>query len=216
MRRYKYILFDLDGTLIYSHPGIFSCIRYALNELGMSEPKLEQLRKCIGPTLMYSFQNFFHLDEETARKATAKYREKYGVSGVLENEPIDGAVALLRDLKNAGYRLAMATSKPSIYSDRIAERFGFSEYFSAQVGSGIDGSLPTKASVIEEAMRRLGATAEETLMVGDRKHDAEGAKENGVDCALLKVGYAENEEEFVDAKPTYVFDGFEGLKELLL
>ena len=216
MRRYKYILFDLDGTLIYSHPGIFSCIRYALKELGMSEPKLEQLRKCIGPTLMYSFQNFFHLDEETARKATAKYREKYGVSGVLENEPIEGAVALLRDLKNAGYRLAMATSKPSIYSDRIAARFGFSEYFSAQVGSGIDGSLPTKASVIEEAMKRLGATAEETLMVGDRKHDAEGAQENGVDCALLKVGYAENEEEFTEAKPTYVFDGFEGLKELLL
>lgn len=216
MRRYKYILFDLDGTLIYSHPGIFSCIRYALKELGMSEPKLEQLRKCIGPTLMYSFQNFFHLDEETARKATAKYREKYGVSGVLENEPIEGAVALLRDLKNAGYRLAMATSKPSIYSDRIAARFGFSEYFSAQVGSGIDGSLPTKASVIEEAMKRLGATVEETLMVGDRKHDAEGAQENGVDCALLKVGYAENEEEFTEAKPTYVFDGFEGLKELLL
>jgi phosphoglycolate phosphatase len=216
MKRYKYILFDLDGTLIYSHPGIFSCIRYALNELGMSEPKLEQLRKCIGPTLMYSFQNFFHLDEETARKATAKYREKYGVSGVLENEPIEGVIDLLKALKEAGYKLAMATSKPSIYSDRIAERFGFSEYFSAQVGSGIDGSLPTKASVITEAMRRLGATAEETLMVGDRKHDSEGAQENGVDCALLKVGYAEDEQEFIDAKPTYVFDGFEGLKNLLL
>lgn len=216
MQRYKYILFDLDGTLIYSHKGIFSCIRYALNELGLGEPKPEQLRKCIGPTLMYSFQNFFGLDEEKARLATAKYREKYGVTGVMENEPIEGAAEALRDLQAAGYRLALATSKPSVYADRIAERWGFSAYLAAQVGSGIDGSLPTKASVIAEAMRRLGAKPAETLMVGDRKHDAEGARENGVDCALLKVGYAEDEAEFVACAPRYVWRDFAELKNNLL
>ena len=215
MRKYKYILFDLDGTLIYSHPGIFGCIRYALKELGLPAPKQEQLEKCIGPSLMYSFQNYFGLDEETAREATRKYREEYSKTGVYQNEPIEGVLETLKALKEKGYVMAMATSKPKIYADIIAERWGFDRYLSAQVGSGIDGSFPTKASVITEAMRQLGAPREETLMVGDRFHDLEGARENGVDCALLAVGYAE-EGEIEREKPEYAFDDFWALGEFLV
>jgi phosphoglycolate phosphatase len=216
MKKYTCILFDLDGTLTYSHPGIYGCIRYALQQLHLDEPKMEQLRRCIGPSLMYSFQNYFGLDEEMAKLATAKYRERYAVEGWAENAPIEGALETLKALKQAGYKLAMATSKPLIYASKIAAKFGFSEYFDVEVGSGIDGSFPTKASVIAEVMRRLGVSADECLMIGDRMHDAEGAKENGMDCALLKVGYAENEEEFVWSKPTYVLDDFKGLQALLL
>lgn len=216
MKKYTCILFDLDGTLTYSHPGIYGCIRYALQQLGLEEPKMEQLRRCIGPSLMYSFQNYFHLDEETAKLATAKYRERYAVEGWAENAPIEGALETLKALKQAGYKLAMATSKPLIYAGKIAQKFGFSDYLDAEVGSGIDGSFPTKASVIKEAMRRLGASADECLMIGDRIHDAEGAKENGVDCALLKVGYAENEEEFILSAPEYVFEDFAELQAFLL
>ena len=216
MKKYQYILFDLDGTLTYSHPGIYGCIRYALQQLGKEEARMEQLRRCIGPSLMYSFQNYFGMDEETAKLATAKYRERYVVIGWQENAPIEGAVETLKALKEAGYKLAMATSKPAIYAEKIAEKFGFAPYFDVEVGSGIDGSLPTKASVIAEAMKRLGASADECLMVGDRIHDSEGAKENGVDCALLKVGYAENEEEFSIAAPQYVMDDFTQLRAFLL
>lgn len=213
-KKYRYILFDLDGTLIYSHPGIYSCIRYALEALGEKEPTDALLRKCIGPSLMYSFTQIFGMEEERAKLATAKYREKYSVTGVYENEPIEGALKSLKALKEAGYTLAMATSKPKIYADIIAERWGFSTYFSAQVGSGIDGSFPTKASVIAEVMRQFGASADECLMVGDRLHDNEGAVENGMDCALLRVGYAE-EGEMERVNPTYVFDGFADLVEFL-
>ena len=216
MKRYKYVLFDLDGTLTHSHPGIHACIRHALKVMGKPEPKMEQLRLCIGPTLMYSFQNYFGLSEKEAAEATEHYRKEYAKTGVLNNAPIDGALETLKALKSAGYILAMATSKPSIFADLIAKEYGFTPYFTEQVGCGVDGSLPTKASVIEEAMRRLGANAEECLMVGDRKHDAEGARENGVDCALLKVGYAENEEEFQTSIPTYVFEGFKELRNFLL
>jgi phosphoglycolate phosphatase len=202
--------------LTYSHPGIYGCIRYALQQLNLGEPKLEQLRRCIGPSLMYSFQNYFGLDEEMAKLATAKYRERYAVEGWAENAPIEGALETLKALKQAGYKLAMATSKPLIYAAKIAQKFGFSPYLDAEVGSGIDGSFPTKASVIKEAMRRLGASADECLMIGDRIHDAEGAKENGVDCALLKVGYAENEEEFTLSAPEYVFEDFAQLQAFLL
>ena len=216
MKKYTCILFDLDGTLTYSHPGIYGCIRYALQQLGLEEPKMEQLRLCIGPSLMYSFQNYFHLDEEMARQATAKYRERYAVEGWAENAPIEGALETLKALKQAGYKLAMATSKPLVYAEKIAKKFGFSDYLDVEVGSGIDGSFPTKASVIKEAMRRLGATADECLMIGDRVHDAEGAKENGVDCVLLKVGYAENEEEYVASAPEYVMEDFAELQAFLL
>lgn len=216
MKKYKYILFDLDGTLIYSHPGIYACFHHALKEIGWSSPTPEQLRLCIGPSLMYSFQNYYGMDEATAWKATQIYREEYGRTGVWQNEPIEGALELLRDLKSAGYGLAMATSKPEKYAKQISERFGFSEYFSAQTGCGFDGSFPTKASVIEETMRRAGAKAEDCLMVGDRKHDAEGAKEMGVDCALLKIGYAESADEYERANPDYIFENFAQLKKFLI
>ena len=217
MRKYRCILFDLDGTLTHSHPGIYACIRYALKEMGKEEPTMEKLRLCVGPTLMYSFQNYFGLPEEEARTATVLYRKRYAVEGIWENEPIEGALETLRALKEAGYKLAMATSKPLVFAAQIAKKFEFSKYFDVEVGSGMDdGTLPTKASVIAEAMKQLGAKREECLMVGDRKHDAEGAKENDVDCALLKVGYAENEEEFLSAAPRYVFEDFEELKTFLL
>lgn len=216
MKKYTCILFDLDGTLTYSHPGIHGCFRYALQQLNLPEPTMEQLGKCIGPSLMYSFQNYFGLDEETARLATAKYRERYAVEGWAENAPIEGALETLKALKQAGYKLAMATSKPLIYASKISAKFGFSAYFDAEVGSGIDGSFPTKASVIAEVMKRLNVSAEECLMVGDRHHDADGAKENGMDCVLLKVGYAENEAEYLIANPKYVMEDFTQLREFLL
>lgn len=215
VNEYKCILFDLDGTLTYSHPGIYGCIRYALQALGEKEPDETTLRKCIGPSLMYSFTRYFGLSEERAKLATAKYRERYAVIGWQENSPIDGALETLKALREKGFLLAMATSKPKIYADKIADKFGFSPYFHVQVGSGIDGSFPTKASVIKECMRQLGATKEECLMVGDREHDAEGAREEGVDCALLKVGYADSG-EFEKAAPKYVFNDFSDLLSFLL
>ena len=212
--KYKYILFDLDGTLTHSHPGIYGCIRYALEKMGEPQPKEEYLKQCVGPSLMYSFTTFFKMSEERAREATAKYRERYKDIGLWENEPMDGALQCLQTLKKAGYVLAMSTSKPKIFADQIAEKFGFSPYFSAQVGCGLDGSFPTKASVIAETMRQLSAKNTECLMIGDRFHDAEGAAENNVDCALLKVGYAEAG-ELENAKPKYVFADFAELTYFL-
>ena len=216
MRKYKYILFDLDGTLTRSHYGIFNCFRYALKKMGREEePSEEILKKCVGPSLEYSFENFFGMSKQDAVIATAKYRERYKDIGIWENEPMEGVLEGLQALKKAGYILAMSTSKPKIFADQIAEKFGFSPYFSAQVGCGLDGSFPTKAAVIAETMRQLSASKEECLMIGDRFHDAEGAKENGVDCALLRFGYAEDG-EIESAKPEYVFEDFQQLTKFLI
>lgn len=205
MGQYKYILFDLDGTLIYSHPGIHAGFRYALKELGENAPAQELLDKCIGPSLMYSFQTYFGLSEERAKIATMKFREEYGRTGVYENAPVEGAAEGLKKLREAGYVLALATSKPKIYADMIAERWGFAAFLTEIVGPGMDGSLPTKADVIAEAIRRLHADKTRCLMVGDRYHDIEGARANGIDCAVLRTGYAEAD-EFEKFPPDYAFE----------
>lgn len=214
MRGYKYILLDLDGTLILSHEGIFSCVQYTLEKLGKPRADEGILRTCIGPPLEYSFSVILGLGEEESKIATKIYRARYGETGVYENRPIDGALECLKTLSNEGYILALATSKPQIYAEKITQLMGFAKYLTVQVGCGLDGSFHTKASVIEEAIKKLGAKKEECLMVGDRKHDAEGAKEVGIDCALLRIGYG-TEEEIKKSAPKFVFDGFSDLTEFL-
>ena len=216
MKKYKYVLFDLDGTLVYSHPGIFACFRYALEKMGRENPTDKQLLPVIGPSLHYSFSTFFGMTDEEATQAVAFYRERYAVKGVWENDPIEGALQCLKTLEKGGYVLGLATSKPIYFAQQIVDKHGFSAYLQESVGSGMDGSLPTKASVIEEVMRRLGATAEECLMVGDRFHDAEGAREQGVDCALLKIGGYADDEELYGCGAKYVFDDFKGLTDFLM
>ncbi len=215
MNKYKYLLLDLDGTLVHSHFGIFSCFRYAMERLGRPRPTDEELFPCVGPSLFYSFTTFFGMDEEEATRAVALYREEYARTGMWENERIEGALEFVREAKGRGYLLALATSKPIIPAEKIAARHGFTPYLDTLVGSGFDGSLPTKASVIEEAVKRLKARREECLMVGDRRYDAEGATETGVDCALLKIGGYAKEEELYSCGAKYVFEDFSGLKGLL-
>ena len=215
MSKYKYILFDLDGTLVYSHPGIFACFRYALEKMGKENPTDKQLLPVIGPSLHYSFSTFFGMTDAEATQAVVFYRERYAVKGVWENDPIDGALECLKILDEKGYILGLATSKPIYFAQQIVEKHGFANYLAQSVGSGMDGSLPTKASVIEEVMKRLGASAEECLMVGDRFHDAEGAKEMGVDCALLKIGGYADDEELYGCGAKFVFEDFAELTAFL-
>ena len=216
MKKYPYILFDLDGTLVYSHPGIFACFRYALERMGRENPTDEQLLPCIGPSLHYSFRTFFGMTDEEATKATALYRERYAVKGVWENTPISGALECLQTLKTAGYVLGLATSKPINFAQMIVEKHGFAACLQESVGSGLDGSFPTKSSVIAECVRRLGAKKAECLMVGDRFHDAEGAREQGIDCALLKIGGYAEDEELYSSGAKYVFADFSELTAFLL
>lgn len=214
MKKYKYILFDLDGTLTYSHPGIYHCMRYALAALGKPEPTDEQLRPCVGPPLTYSFSVIFGLSEAETELAVKKYRKLYAETGLFENEPIPGAVEMLRGLREAGYTLAMATSKPKVFAQKVADKFGFTPFLNAVAGSGTDGSLNTKADVIREAMRLLNAPDGLCLMVGDQIYDARGARECGVDFAGLDIGYAA-EGELAAEKPDYLFSSFKELTEFL-
>ena len=171
--KYKYILFDLDGTITESGPGIMNSVEYALNKMNREVGERDILKKFIG---------------------VKYYREYYAVKGIFENSVYEGLAETLESLKNEGYILAVATSKPEEYAKRIADKFDFAKYFAGIYGATMDGSLIRKADVIRYALDNLGVEREnydQVVMVGDRNNDIYGAKENGIQVIGVLYGYGD-------------------------
>lgn len=203
---YQYILFDLDGTIINSAEGIINCVRYALEDFGITEEDDEKLKAFIGPPLVDSFQEFYHFSEEEAKKATEKYRERYRDKGIFEIEMYDGIEEVFHILKERKKTIALATSKPEVFATRIMEKLGLISYIDVITGSEFDGRRDKKEDVLEEVFLRLGnPKPEEVLMIGDRKFDIIGAKAWGVDSVGVTYGFAP-EGELEEYGATYIAD----------
>ena len=191
---YRYILFDLDGTLTDSREGILNCLRYAFEKLDCPIPEEDTLLRFIGPPLQDSFQEFCGFTREQAERAIELFRERYVPVGKFENAAAPGLPELLGRLKAAGCVLGLASSKPEGTCREICDHFGFTSSLAAITGSPDSGEDWTKADVIREALRRLGLTEtdrREILMVGDRKFDVLGAAECGLGCVGVEFfGYA--------------------------
>lgn len=190
MQQYQTILFDLDGTLTDSAPGILNSVRYACRKLELPLPEEAVLRRFLGPPLPASFQEYLHLDEAGTRRAVEAFREYYPAKGIFENEVYPGVPALLAALKSAGRRVVMATSKPEVFARRIMEHFSLEGYFDAICGATIDERRTDKGDVIAYALETAGVTdLRHTVMVGDREHDVKGAARNGLPCIGALYGY---------------------------
>lgn len=219
---FQYILFDLDGTLTDPKLGITSSVQYALRALGIEEPSLDKLEPFIGPPLADSFREFYGLDEEQTMTAVAKYRERFNDQGIYENEIYPGTVRMLASLKASGKKLAIASSKPTLYVERILDYFDIRTYFDYIIGSNMDGTRGKKEEVVEEALRQMvpsGMLSAEkkasVAMVGDRKFDIEGAKEHGITSVGVSFGYAP-EGELEQAGADFIVDTVAALAELLM
>lgn len=178
------ILFDLDGTLTDSREGIVNSVRWALERMDAPVPDEETLLRFIGPPLLESYAHWCGFDEERGRRAVELFRERYGPVGQYENRPAPGMLDLCRRLSARGLTLALASSKPASMCIPICERFGFAPYLRPIVGSP-PGDDWDKGRSVREALRLLGigpGDRDGVLMVGDRKYDVEGARENGIDC----------------------------------
>lgn len=151
----EYLLFDLDGTLTDSSEGITKSVQYGLHSIGIEVEDLNSLLCFIGPPLDYSLKEFYQVEGEKMKTAIAKYRERYEQIGKFENALYPGMAALLKDMKKNGRHLAVASSKPEHFVRQILKHFNIEQYFEVIVGSGLDGSLGTKAEVVEEALRQL-------------------------------------------------------------
>lgn len=206
------ILFDLDGTLTESGEGIINCVQYALEKLGKKEEHPENLQCFIGPPLKEQFMKYAGLSEEEGEKAVVYYRERYTTTGIFENRLYPKIPELLELLKINNKILAVASSKPEVYVKQILEHFQIADYFTAIVGSKLDGRRTEKAEVIEEALRRMHLEEErdKVLMVGDRSHDVQGAISCGLQCIGVAYGYG-SREELEKAGAVYIADSVEDL-----
>lgn len=218
---FKYILFDLDGTLTDPKLGITSSVQYALRALGIEEPSLDKLEPFIGPPLADSFREFYGLEGERLATAIDKYRERFATQGIFENEIYPGIPQMLADLKAKGKKLAIASSKPTLFVEQILEHFEIGKYFDHVVGSNMDGTRGTKEEVVEETLRQM-LTVEMTpaqkrdavAMVGDRKFDIEGARAHGITSVGVLFGYAP-EGELEEAGADYIVNSVRSLQVLL-
>mgnify|MGYP001058169318 FL=1 len=218
---FKYILFDLDGTLTDPKLGITSSVQYALRALGIEEPSLDRLEPFIGPPLADSFREFYGLEGERLATAIDKYRERFATQGIFENEIYPGIPQMLADLKAKDKLLAIASSKPTLFVEQILEHFEIGKYFDHVVGSNMDGTRGTKEEVVEETLRQM-LTVEMTpaqkrdavAMVGDRKFDIEGARAHGITSVGVLFGYAP-EGELEEAGADYIVNSVRSLQVLL-
>ena len=215
----KYILFDLDGTLTDPKIGICTCVQYALSAFGIEEPDLDKLEPFIGPPLLDSFKEFYGMSDEDAKKAIEKYRERFSTVGLFENEVYKGIPHMLKRLKKNGFHLAVASSKPTVFVEKIMDHFKLSKYFEVMVGSNLDGSRTNKDEVINEALKQLfhGNRINKDLvyMVGDRKFDVEGARKQGVESVAVAFGYGDFE-ELMEAHADYIVFSPKELEEFLM
>lgn len=188
---YRYILFDLDGTLTDSREGIVHCVRETILGYGDPLPEEETLLRFIGPPLQDSFIRFCGYSAEKAADAVERFRLIYEPVGQYENRAAPGMEAVMARLKARGRVLALASSKPENLCVSICQRFGFTPHLTALVGSPPHGDWE-KEDVVRETLRQLGVEdPAQALMVGDRKFDVQGARACGVDCAGVEFfGYA--------------------------
>ena len=215
----KYILFDLDGTLTDPKVGITTCVQYALHSFGIEEPDLDKLEPFIGPPLKDSFMEFYGMDEKQAGEAVEKYRERFSDKGLFENEIYPGIARMLQILSGKGFRLAVASSKPTVFVEKILEHFNIRQYFKAVVGSELDGSRSSKDQVVMEALHQLFGDkpilCNEVYMIGDRRFDVEGARAMRVESVGVTYGYG-GMEELREAHADYIVESVEELQEFLL
>lgn len=211
-----YLLFDLDGTLTNPQEGITKCVQHALRAFGIEEPDLEKLIPFIGPPLIQSFMEFYNMSEEDARKAVAVYRERFSTVGLFENFPYPGIADMLAELKAQGKILAVASSKPTIYVRRILEKFELAPYFDVVEGSNLDGTRVDKKEVIAEVLSQLdNPSADDLLMIGDRKFDVIGARETGFGCVGVRFGFAAPD-ELEQSGAVYIADTVRDLHRYLI
>lgn len=213
--RWEHIFFDLDGTLTDPAPGITNAIIYGRKKWGLPCGPNEEYLKFIGPPMPQSYVDFWGMSPEEATEFLKAYREYFSTVGLFENKVFPGIPELLKKLKNAGCRLYIATTKPTVYSVQIAEKFGFAEYFEIISGCGLDGTRGEKWEVIDYARQVCGADMSKAVMIGDRLYDVEGAHRHGIDCIGVTYGYG-SRREHEEAGADFIVDSVEELSALLL
>ena len=211
----KYIFFDLDGTLTNPKIGITKSVQYSLEAFGIKVADTDSLTPFIGPPLKDSYKKYYGFSEAEAVLAVEKYREYFSERGIYENVIYDGIEDLLKEQAALGKTLAVATSKPTVFAEKILRYFNIHEYFAFTAGSELDGNRTAKEQVIRYALELLNIPhTDGVVMVGDREHDVLGAKKVGMRSVGVLYGFGDFAELFA-ANADYIAADVHELSRLL-
>ncbi|OTG90584.1 HAD-IA family hydrolase [Acinetobacter sp. ANC 3813] len=212
----KNILIDLDGTLTDPKVGITGSARYGLAKIGHAVDENTNLDWIIGPPLKASLAKILNvaLDDELAEQALLGYRERFSVTGLFENEVYPQVAETLAALKQQGYKLFVATAKPTVYAQQILEHFALAPFFCKIYGSELSGERTNKGELIAYILEQEQLIAAECLMVGDREYDILGARRNGMDSIAVTYGYG-SAEELAHAQPKAQIQSFADLLQVI-
>jgi phosphoglycolate phosphatase len=215
--RWQAVLFDLDGTITDSAPGILNSARYAIDRMGLDESRAGDLRQFIGPPLEFSFRTKFGLTQPEARQAIEIYREYYSDRGIFESVLYPDIRNLLDSLsQQPGRWIALATAKPEPFVERILKHFDLAHVFDTTVGSYLDGRRTDKGEIVAEALNPLPnrIPLSRGCLVGDRRHDIAGAHAHEIPAVGVTYGYG-SREELQETGADYLVESVPELSRLL-
>jgi len=209
------VIFDLDGTVVDSRPGILAGIRQMMARLGHDLPADADLDWLIGPPIDEAFADLLApFGDDRVALAVATYREHYSTTGIFDVRPYDGMPGLLDDLKARGRTLLVATSKLVPFARRVIDHLGLTGHFASIHGSEADGRFREKDDLLRHVIQSRGLDPAATVMVGDRAHDVQGAVANGLDVVAVTYGYG-TVKELRRAGARVLCDDVEGLRDLV-
>ena len=188
MTKYKAVLFDLDGTLLDTTEGVVDAVKRTIEHHAFQMPDEDTLKSFVGPPMQKSMSEMFDLDEETALRLANEFRENYRKYSLLQAQLYEGILLLLEQMREQGYKLAVATNKSHQNAMDILEKFGVMEYCDYAQGSDLDGRL-SKKDIIEMCINVLGCSKRETVLIGDSLFDLEGAEQAGIDFIAVTYGF---------------------------
>jgi phosphoglycolate phosphatase len=214
---YRYLIFDLDGTVTDSKAGIVKSVNHALKSCNF--PEVEQDRDLswfVGPPLREGFKELVGTsDNSLIEELVASYRERYATIGLYENILYPGIAELLNDLFDRGKVLILVTSKPTTYARKILENFELGRLFDGIIGAELDGTRSSKEETIKFVIGAYGGSTSGYVMIGDRGDDIIGARSNNIDSIGVLYGYGKTS-EVTESNPTFVAKTVEDIREILL
>lgn len=195
MKKYKYLLWDLDGTIVNTFEGITRSFAYALGYFNIHVTDLNELRPVIGPPLLDAFMSLYGFSEEQATEGVVRYRERYVNHFLEESELYDGIKETLRALSEEGFKNVLATAKPEHFAHSLLDHYGLSDYFAFITGATMDKSRNSKIKVLQHIIDTLKIDdVSEAVMIGDREFDLCGAANFGIDAIGVLYGFGSREE----------------------
>ncbi len=228
IKKYRFIFWDMDGTIVNTYEGVSKCVQYALEPYGIYIEGEENIRHFIGPPLRESFPKYAGIPQEKVEEVVARFRERYNPIGVFECELFPGVRETMEAFHEAGLVQVLTSSKIEERCRDILNKFNLTEYLDEIVGASPDGRIDSKIEVLNEAFRRLslsylgdgtadhpGYRKEDTVLIGDTKYDADGARQAGINCIGVSYGFG-TREELTERGAVCVYDSLDELREDLI